>query len=146
MACLDGTIKETPPVRSPIHVIEPRLSVSRILNAPVDRIWHLIIDTQTWTRWGPSVRNVQCRDRFIRQGSIGRIQTPLRIWVPFAVDRFEPFSYWDWRVGGIPATGHRVEPEGYHRCRLSFTFPKWAAPYALVCQLAMKRIERLLDV
>jgi hypothetical protein len=133
-------------VRSFLHEVEPRFAVSRTLSATVDTVWRLIVDTQMWNQWGPSVRNVQCRDRFIRKGSLGRIQTPLRIWVPFVVDRFEPFSYWDWRVGGIPATGHRVEPEGCRRCRLSFSFPPWAAPYAFVCQLALKRIDRLLSV
>jgi hypothetical protein len=127
-----------------MHLSASEFAVSRTLGATVDRVWRLIIDTQMWTQWGPSVRAVQCQDRFVREGSVGRIQTPLRIWVPFVVDRFEPFSYWDWRVAGIPATGHRVEPEGGRRCRLSFTFPTWAAPYAFVCQLALKRIDRLL--
>jgi hypothetical protein len=57
---------------------------------------------------------------------------------------FEPVRYWDWRVGGITATGHRVDPLGPHHCRLAFTMPRWAAPYRVICRAALKRIERLL--
>jgi hypothetical protein len=94
--------------------------------------------------WGPSVRAVDCKDRYIRAGSSGRIRTPLGIWVPFVVGTVEPGSYWDWRVAGVPATGHRVESAGPDRCRLTFTVPVWAIGYGLVCRLALMRIDRWL--
>jgi len=122
----------------------PPIGFSKPLEAPVDRVWRLITDTQTWHRWGPSVRAVDCDDRFIRSGSSGRIRTPVGVWVPFVVESFEPESYWDWRVAGVPATGHRVEPVGPNRCRLTFTVPVWAFGYGLVCRLALMRIDRLL--
>jgi hypothetical protein len=52
-------------------------------------MWRLITDTHTWPHWGPSVRAVDCTERFIRAGSSGRIRTPMGIWVPFAVESFE---------------------------------------------------------
>jgi hypothetical protein len=65
-------------------------------------------------------------------------------WVPFTIRRFEPESYWDWRVGGVAATGHRVEALGPDRCRLYFTVPFWAAAYGLVCRVALARIKQLI--
>ena len=90
------------------------------------------------------MRAVDCTERFIRSGSSGRIRTPVGVWVPFVVESFEPESYWDWRVAGVPATGHRVESVMPNRCRLTFTVPVWAFGYGLVCRLALMRIDRLL--
>ncbi len=120
------------------------LGFSKQLDAPGNRVWRLITDTRTWQHWGPSVRAVDCDDRFIHAGSSGRIRTPVGVWVPFIVGAFEPESFWDWRVAGVPATGHRVEPLGPNRCRLTFTVPAWAFGYGLVCRLALLRIDRWL--
>ncbi len=124
--------------------MSPPLGFSKQLDVPGERVWRLITDTRTWHRWGPSVRAVDCDDRTIHAGASGRIRTPVGIWVPFVVGTFEPGSYWDWRVAGVPATGHRVEPLGANRCRLTFTVPAWAFGYGLVCRLALIRIDRLL--
>lgn len=90
------------------------------------------------------MRAVACTERFLRAGSSGRIRTPMGIWVPFVVESFEPEHFWDWRVAGVPATGHRVESVGPNRSRLTFTVPVWALGYGLVCRLALMRIDRLL--
>ncbi len=120
------------------------LVIAKVLDYTATSVWRLMTDTHTWPRWGPTVSAVECRERFIRAGSTGRVRTPLGIWLPFEVEGFEPERYWDWRVGGIAATGHRVEPRGARRCRLSFSVPWWAAGYSLVCRLALTRIESLL--
>jgi hypothetical protein len=86
---------------------------------------------------------VDSPQRLIAAGLRGRVRTPVGIWLPFQIVTFEPECYWDWRVGGVTATGHRVAPLGPHRCRLTFTVPMWAAPYGGVCRAALKRIERL---
>ena len=114
------------------------------MNAPVERVWDLITDTQAWPLWGPSISNVKCEDRYIRLGSRGVIQTALGFRVPFVVTEFEPLRFWAWEVAGIRATGHLVEPLGPDRCRLIFTVPIWAAPYVTVCLLGLIRIQRLL--
>ncbi len=120
------------------------LGISKQLDAPGNRVWRLITDTRIWQHWGPSVRAVDCDDRFIHAGSSGRILTPIGIWVTFAVETFDPWRYWDWRVGGIAATGHRVEPLGPNRCQLTFTVPAWAFRYGLACRLALLRFDRWL--
>ena len=122
----------------------PYLTFSKHFDVPSARLWRLITDTRTWPVWGPSIRGVDCKDRFICAGSSGRIHTSVGIWVPFIVGSFEPESYWDWRVAGVPATGHRVESVGSNRCRLTFTVPAWAFAYGLVCRLALLRIDRWL--
>ncbi len=119
---------------------------SQSLDAPAQRVWRLITDTHAWPQWGPTVREVDCRDRYIQAGSTGRVRTPFGIWLPFAVERFEPQSYWDWRVGGVAATGHWVKPLGRQRCELAFSVPFWAIGYGVVCRAALKRIERMLAI
>jgi hypothetical protein len=120
------------------------LPFSRLIDAPASRVWQLITDTHRWPDWGPSVKAVECSQRFITAGVVGRIQTAVGIWLPFAIAAYEPKSYWDWRVGGLLATGHRVESMGSKRCKLTFTVPVWAFAYGLVCQLALMRIDQLL--
>ena len=124
--------------------MQPTLKFRQILDAPAAAVWHLITDTQAWPRWGPTVRAVDCPERFIQADLKGRIETPAGIWLPFAIERFEPPQYWDWRVGGISATGHRVKPVDPQRCELAFSVPVWAVGYGMVCRAALKRIERLL--
>ncbi len=43
----------------------------------------------------------------------------------------------------MSATGHRVERLGTERCRVVFEVPFWAAPHAVVCRPALRRIARL---
>jgi hypothetical protein len=119
------------------------VAFSKELEAPVDMVWHLITDTRTWPRWGPSVLAVDSPERYIRAGLAGRIRTPIGLWLPFTIETFEPYRYWDWRVGGLAATGHHVEAIAKDRCRLDFTVPIWAFGYGIVCRLALNRIQRL---
>ncbi len=122
----------------------PTLHFSKNLEAPAATVWRLITDTHAWPRWGPTVTAVDSPQRYIRAGSTGRVRTPVGIWLPFVVEQFEPEHYWDWRVGGVAATGHRVKSRGPHRCELSFSVPIWAGPYGIICRAALKRIEELL--
>ena len=128
----------------PLMKMRPALHFSQIIDAPTAVVWRLITDTHAWPRCGPTVRAVDCAERNIRAGSTGRVQTPFGIWLPFAIERFEPERYWDWRVGGVAATGHWVKPRGPEQCELAFTVPSWGAGYGIVCRAALKRIERLL--
>lgn len=123
----------------------PNLEVSETVPGPCDRVWDLLVDTTRWAQWGPSVSAVSCSDRRIRRGSTGWVETPLGLRVPFRITDLEAGRFWMWSVCGIPATGHRVEPLDGRRCRLTFTLPALAAPYAIVCRLAMRRIAALLQ-
>lgn len=124
-----------------IHIAGPDIEVGAEINASSGSVWDLITDTYAWPRWGPSVRAVDCKDRWIQADSNGCIGTFLGLRVPFRISRFEPGRYWDWRVGGIRATGHRVESQQGRRCRLVFNVPVLAAPYVLVCLWALRRIR-----
>ena len=120
-----------------------RLVVSRVIEAPPRLVWQTITDTEQWPRWGPSVRAVRCRERFIRGGSRGQVLTLIGVWLPFTVLSFEDNSAWDWKIGSVQATSHRVIALGESRCRLSFGMPWWAPLYVLVCLLALRRVADL---
>ncbi len=122
------------------------VAFAKVLNTSAVRVWDLITDTQTWSKWGPSIRAVDTQERFIRRGSTGRIRTIIGMWLPFTITTYEPQQYWDWRVGGIQATGHRLEPWGPKHCRVSFIVPVWGVPYGIVCRIALNRIDRLLTL
>jgi len=113
------------------------------VNAPAAHVWRVLIDTTTWTGWGPSVAEVEHDGRFLGPGSRGRIRSVVGPWLDFRVIRFEEGKVWTWTVAGIPATAHRVESLGARRCRVGMELPLVAAPYALVCALALQRIARL---
>jgi len=123
----------------------PCLEVGRDINASASQVWDLITDTACWPQWGPSVRAVDCADRYIRQGSRGRVQTSVGLWVAFQITEYQRERYWAWRVGGLRGTGHRVEPLCESRSRLIFEVPVLASPYALVCKLALTRIRSLAE-
>jgi uncharacterized protein YndB with AHSA1/START domain len=122
-----------------------RIEVSRELRASAETVWELITDTLRWAEWGPSVIAVECRERFIKKGSKGRVKTIAGTWIPFVVTQFDPPHSWAWRVLGIPATGHRVEPVKEGVCRLVFEVPIVALPYTVVCQIALKRIAGIVE-
>ena len=119
------------------------MKVERVIDAPAARVWEVLTRLAYWLEWGPSVREVRCDEEVVRQGLVGRLRTPLGVWVPFEVTEVEQGRRWRWRVWGREATGHEVEPLGPTRCLLRFTMPAWALPYALVCEAALRRIDAI---
>jgi hypothetical protein len=119
-----------------------RLVVSRVVDAPADSAWTVLRDTHLWAEWGPSVGAVDAPTRYVERGTSGRVRVA-GVWVPFEVTGCEPYR-WTWRVAGLPATGHVVDPLDERRCRVAFEIPLAAAPYAVVCRVALRRIEQLL--
>lgn len=120
------------------------IEVRRSFTAPAQELWDLLTDTQKWPQWGPSVAAVESSDRHIKLHSTGRVLTFLGWWAPFTITEFEAGRYWSWQVHGIRATGHRLIQEGADRCTVIFEVPPAAAPYVLVCTLALDRIATLL--
>ena len=51
--------------------------VKRRFDVPPEVAWNLLTDTIQRPRWGPSVREVTCSDRFIRKGSDGLVRTAI---------------------------------------------------------------------
>lgn len=121
------------------------VSVSRAYRSPCSRIWELLTDTEAWPQWGPSVKAVECEKRFIQKGTEGRVKTAAGFWLNFVITGYEEGRFWTWRVAGIPATGHRLEPRDEGYCHLTFQIPLLAYPYKYVCRIALNRIAALLD-
>jgi hypothetical protein len=119
------------------------IEVAATIHAPAAVVWQLLIDTHAWSEWGPSVRAVDCPDRFIGHGTRGRVQTAALVWLPFEITDWEEGKSWRWRVAGIPATGHRVTPSGTDSCELAFTIPSWAPLCVPVCRAALRRLMAL---
>jgi hypothetical protein len=124
--------------------MEP-LTTAVEIRASAAAAWELLIDTRRWPEWGPSVARVDCADRCIGPGTIGRVQTAIGLWLPFQITEFTAGQYWHWRVAGIPATGHRVLSIGPDLCRVLFEVPVLAAPYYVICKLAARRIKNILE-
>lgn len=122
----------------------PYIETSGIVNASCTVLWDLLTDTSRWVEWGPSVLAVKCSERYIQLGSKGRVRTAVGLWVPFTITEMDDGRYWSWHVFGVPATGHRVDRVGKGICRLVFQVPIFAAPYIIVCQIALYRIGRIL--
>lgn len=117
----------------------------RDIDAPASVAWQLLIDTDEWPGCGPSVRAVETLRRSIGPELHGRAQTAAGLWLPFEITDWQPERYWAWRVGGVAATGHGVEPVGAYRCRVRFLIPRWAPFYRPVCRQALRRIAALAE-
>jgi hypothetical protein len=124
--------------------MEPLITAVAI-NVSATAAWELLIDTRRWPEWGPSVARVDCADRCIGPGTVGRVQTAFGPWLSFQITEFIAGQYWHWKVAGIPATGHRVLSIGPSLCRVVFEVPVLAAPYLIVCRLAAQRIKNILE-
>lgn len=118
-----------------------RLVVSRVVSAPVAVVWDVLVSVDDWPEWGPSVSAVRGVEGRIEAGSQGDVRVA-GVWVPFTIETCDEFR-WTWRVAGVPATGHHVAPVGVDRCEVAFEVPVVASPYAAVCAVALRRIERL---
>ena len=119
------------------------LQVTGTIEAPTAVAWRLLTDTDAWPHWGPSVRAVDTPASFIAAGMRGRVQTTPGPWLSFEITDWAEGTYWRWRVGGIPATGHRVTPSAPQRCEITFTIPTWAPIYVPVCRLALRRLAAI---
>jgi hypothetical protein len=79
----------------------------------------------------------------VELGSTGTVRTVIGLVLPFEVTRFEEGRSWSWSVAGCPATHHVVEGRGPHLSRVGFGVPWIAAPYLVVCRMALRRLDEL---
>jgi uncharacterized protein YndB with AHSA1/START domain len=124
--------------------MSPLFSVSRTLAAPPDEVWRLLVEVENWPRWGPTVSQVRLDHSGgrIHEGSTGMVVPPIGVPLPFRVTDFVEGHRWSWRVAGVPATSHRIEAVGAGT-RVTFGVPWWAPAYLAICELALRRLERL---
>jgi hypothetical protein len=130
-----------------------RVWATRDVEAPADAAWDVLTDLGSWPEWGPSVRAVELDDAAsaLGLGVTGRVTTAVGVRLPFEITAYdggtEPLTAgtrsWSWRVAGVGATDHTVEPLDAGRCRVGFGVPVAAAPYLAVCRIALARIDRL---
>lgn len=114
--------------------------VSETCDVAWPHAWAALAGYTHWPSWGPSITAVEPSMGEVAMGDRGRVRTPVGGWLPFTIDDVEPGRRWTWHVAGLPATGHRVDPVGATRSRLVIEVPWWAAPYALVCRVALRRL------
>ncbi len=118
-----------------------RLWTHRVLDAPADVVWRLLIDPEHWPSWGPSVRRAVVDGPVIERGATGTVTTVGGVTLPFEITDYDEGTRWAWKVAGLPATDHTVEPVGPGRSRVGFGVPWPAGPYLAVCRLALARLE-----
>lgn len=117
--------------------------VRREIAAPAADLWALVSDTDEWARWGPTVSRAHLDGDGLAVGRRGVVTSFLGLDLPFEITEMEPGRSWSWKVAGVRATEHEVEPLGQGRCRVGFGVPWPAAPYLLVCHVALRRLAGL---
>lgn len=117
--------------------------VDHEIDAAATAVWDLLTDTAAWPEWGPTVQAATVDGGVLQLGATGTVRTVVGLELPFVVTDFEPERSWSWKVGGVPATSHRVESLGPDRCRAGFGIWWAGAPYLAVCRVALGRLERL---
>jgi uncharacterized protein YndB with AHSA1/START domain len=119
------------------------LTAARTMAVSPEAAWRVLTDLEAWPQWGPSVQGAELVEPGpLRLGSRGKVWTPIGIPLPFEIIEFDDGHAWAWKVAGVSATRHAVEPRP-NGCRVSFGVPIWAPAYLAVCALALKRIEGL---
>lgn len=116
--------------------------MSRDIAAPADAVWQLLVDLQAWPRWGPTVAGATLDGAGFELGATGTVRTAVGVALPFTISELDPGRMWGWRVAGVPATRHGVDPGG-PRCRAWMSAPLWAPAYLPVLAVALRRIEEM---
>jgi hypothetical protein len=118
-------------------------AVEREIAATPDAVWRVLIDLDAWPVWGPSVQGAELDEPgSLRLNARGHVRTPVGVSLPFTITEYEDRRYWAWRVAGIPATKHGVEPAP-DGCVAWMSAPVWAPAYLPVLAIALERIANM---
>ncbi|MEM9174612.1 MAG: SRPBCC family protein [Myxococcota bacterium] len=120
-------------------------SASIEIAASVSEVWPFLAEFRHWPEWGPSVRAVEAGRKAVAPGLRGRVQTSIGLWLPFEIGRCEPERFWDWKVAGVRATGHRLVAIDSARTRVDFTVPRAFFPYIWVLDRGLRRLASLAE-
>lgn len=115
-------------------------TVSRDVEASADAVWHVLTDLEAWPQWGLSVARAELNGAAFELGVTGRIWTPVGVPLPFVISELDQGRSWGWRVAGVPATRHGVQPRD-DGSRVWMSAPLWAPGYLPVLAVALRRIE-----
>lgn len=126
-----------------IVFLRNRIAICKEIKGSAGVVWEIVTDTHLWPVWGPSLLEVDCKDRHIKSGSEGRVKTLFSFWLPFTIVKFRSMDFWSWRIGHLEATGHKIIPTSDNSCKLCFDMPWWAAAYLPVCWFALFKINKL---
>ena len=121
------------------------LRISRNIASPPERVWDHISLFEHWPSWGVTITAVEPSHGRVHPGLEGRVKTVAGTWLPFRITDVSDGTSWTWKVAGVPATGHRVEPAA-EGCRVTFTAPIWAPFYLPVLSRALRTLTESLDV
>lgn len=122
-----------------------KLATFRDIDAPADVVWSLFTDPDRWSEWGPSVRGATLDGEQLELGAKGKVETVLGFELGFEITDYEPGRRWGWKVAGVDATDHLVEPIDDRSCRAGFGVPRIIAPYLAVCRLALVRLGNVAE-
>lgn len=120
-----------------------RLWVRRDIDVPSGAVWELLANPEYWSEWGPTVRRAQLHTDRLEAGAKGTVTTVMGFGLPFEITDYDDGARWAWKVARVGATDHAVEPVGRDRCRVGFGVPWPAAPYLVVCRVALARLESM---
>lgn len=118
------------------------LWVHREVDAPAEAVWALLTNLDRWPTWGPTIRHAEL-DGLFEVGTTGTVTTLLGVRLPFEITAHDEGVRWTWTVAGVPATDHAVEALTPDRSRVGFGVPFAAAPYLVVCRVALSRLESI---
>lgn len=119
------------------------LRVSLRIPSPPELAWDHISLFDHWPSWGVTITAVEPPSGRVRPGIEGRVKTIAGTWLPFRITDVRDGAFWTWRVAGVAATGHLVEPDA-EGCRVTFTAPWWAPFYLPVLSRALRTLSRML--
>ena len=84
-----------------------------VIEAPIDRLWHLTTDITAWPAFMPTIQSlVRLDDGPLRVGSTARIKQPGQTPAVWTVTRIEPNREFTWetrRMGMRMTGGHHLE-------------------------------------
>ncbi|MCM2416588.1 SRPBCC family protein [Streptomyces sp. RKAG293] len=93
-----------------------RIANTILVKAPIDRVWELTADVESWPSFNSTMRRVERLDEGpLRVGSSARIKQPAQPAAVWMVNRLDPGRGFSWstrRMGLIMTGEHLLEPVG----------------------------------